>query len=117
MIWAVDFDGTLCRNRWPDIGEPNEELIGFLIMAQSKGDKIILNTLREETDLMEAVKWCRERGLVFDAVNDNLPELKEKWGNNPRKISADRYIDDRSYWPKAMKRFIRHTGRNHADKL
>lgn len=25
-IIAVDFDGTLCENSWPEIGEPNEEL-------------------------------------------------------------------------------------------
>ena len=24
-IIAVDFDGTLCENKWPEIGMPNEE--------------------------------------------------------------------------------------------
>ncbi len=24
-IIAVDFDGTLCENSWPEIGEPNED--------------------------------------------------------------------------------------------
>lgn len=106
MIFAVDFDGTLCKDRWPEIGEPNERLIHFLKAARQMGDKVILNTLREETDLVEAVEWCRKQGLEFDAVNDNLPELKEKWGNNPRKISADYYIDDRNYWPSAMVDFV-----------
>lgn len=106
MIFAVDFDGTLCRDAWPDIGEPNEALIRFLITARSIGDKVILNTLREEDDLTAAISWCHEKGLSFDAVNDNLPELKEKWGNNPRKISADFYIDDRNYWPSAMRDFM-----------
>ena len=23
QIIAVDFDGTLCENKWPEIGEPN----------------------------------------------------------------------------------------------
>jgi len=38
--------------------------------------------------------------LVFDAINDNLPEIKELYGNNSRKISYDIYIDDRNYIPK-----------------
>lgn len=29
-IIAVDFDGTLCENKWPEIGIPNEELIEYL---------------------------------------------------------------------------------------
>ena len=37
--------------------------------------------------------------LVFDAVNDNLPEVKELYGNNSRKISCDIYIDDKSCIP------------------
>lgn len=26
-IIAVDFDGTLCENKWPEIGEANEDMI------------------------------------------------------------------------------------------
>lgn len=36
QIIAVDFDGTLCENKWPEIGEPNTELIGYLIMMQKQ---------------------------------------------------------------------------------
>ena len=25
-IIAVDFDGTLCENKWPEIGEANEDM-------------------------------------------------------------------------------------------
>ena len=28
-IIAVDFDGTLCENKWPDIGKPNEKIISY----------------------------------------------------------------------------------------
>ena len=31
QIIAVDFDGTLCENKWPEIGEPNTELISYLL--------------------------------------------------------------------------------------
>ena len=33
-VIAVDFDGTICENRFPEIGEPNTELIGQLIEEQ-----------------------------------------------------------------------------------
>ena len=98
IIYAVDFDGTLCKNAWPKIGEPNEALISELILARELGDKVILWTMREDKLLDEAVTWCREHGLRFDAHNDNLPEQQKYYGNNPRKIYADVYIDDHNAW-------------------
>lgn len=98
IIYAVDFDGTLCRNAWPDIGEPNHALISDLILARELGDKVILWTMREDDLLDTAVKWCNEHGLQFDAINDNLPEQQIVYGNNPRKIYADAYLDDHNAW-------------------
>lgn len=36
------------------------------------------------------------QGLIFDAVNEALPEQIERWNNDTRKIYADYYIDDRN---------------------
>lgn len=94
-IIAVDFDGTLCDNWWPNIGPAHNELIEVLKFLKINGIKLILWTCREEQMLMDAVAWCGEHGLKFDAVNSNLPELIERWGNDPRKIGADIYLDDR----------------------
>ena len=33
-IIAVDFDGTLCENRWPEIGKPNQEIIDYILGEQ-----------------------------------------------------------------------------------
>lgn len=93
-IWGVDFDGTLCEEKWPDIGEPNKVLIDFLIERRKAGDDVILITMREGVKLDEALNWCKKRGLSFDAVNDNLPRIRGFYGNNPRKIFANVYIDD-----------------------
>lgn len=41
-IIAVDFDGTLCENKWPEIGEANEDMIYYLRKRQAEGDKLIL---------------------------------------------------------------------------
>ena len=93
---AVDFDGTLCENAWPEIGEPNIELIVWLIRWREDGKKLILWTNRCGERLEEAVAWCAEAGLEFDAINENLPERIEFFGNDCRKVSADYYIDDRN---------------------
>ncbi len=93
-IYAVDFDGTLCVNEWPEIGFPNFPLIERLKGLQADGHKLILYTMREGYLLDDALDWCQEQGLTFDAVNDNLPELQANFHNNPRKVYADYYIDD-----------------------
>lgn len=96
-IYAVDFDGTLnLADRYPELGEPNRELIKFLREKQRQGDKIILWTCREGELLEAAVLFCMEHGLAFDAVNDNTEENKAHWGNNCRKVAAHYYIDDRN---------------------
>ena len=79
-IIAVDFDGCLCESKWPNIGEPHNEVIHELIREQANGAKLILWTCREGQLLQAAVMWCLNRGLKFDAVNDNLPEMQELYG-------------------------------------
>ena len=97
--YAVDFDGTLCKNAYPEIGAPNMELIDRLKICRRFGAKLILWTCREGELLTRAVEFCRCYGLEFDAVNDNTEELKKAYGTNPRKIGADYYIDDKSISP------------------
>ena len=93
---AVDFDGTLCTNKWPGIGEPNTALIGQLIEEQKNGAAIVLFTCRNKKGLREAVNWCKKQGLIFDEVNKNTRERIKLYKEDGRKISADIYIDDRA---------------------
>ena len=99
-IIAVDFDGTLAGDEvWPEVGEPNLELIEQLKVRRVMGDKLILWTCRNGEALDVAVAWAAEQGLTFDAVNDNLPDVVAAYGHNSRKISCDYYIDDKSVLP------------------
>lgn len=93
-VIAVDFDNTLFLTEYPDIVCPNTPVIEIAKRRRDEGDKLILWTCREGDVLEDAIKACRDYGLEFDAVNDNIPELKEKWGNNTRKVAADEYWDD-----------------------
>lgn len=109
-IIAVDFDGTLISgNKWPDVeGEPNKQLINILIRERQKGNKVILWTNRtdkpekEEYPLKAAVDFCKAAGLEFDAVNENLPEIIAAYGSDSRKVSADKYIDDKALDPELI---------------
>jgi hypothetical protein len=37
-----------------------------------------------------ALRWCADHRITFDAVNEKLPELAEKYGET-RKVGADEY--------------------------
>jgi hypothetical protein len=98
---AVDFDGTLCEYAFPKIGEQNnqqKQLMELLIELRNKGHKLILWTNRGDNEqypvLTEAIEWCKEKGLEFDAVNKNIVGQKKLSGPSP-KIMADYYIDDK----------------------
>ena len=101
-VFAVDFDGTLCKNAWPNIGEPIYDMIDWVKQLRQNGHKIILWTCRDGMPLVEAVTWCAEHGLFFDAINDNLEDHKHLFGGNSRKILADYYVDDKALYPSAM---------------
>ena len=93
---AVDFDGCLCENKWPEIGAPIPETIERMKLEQSQGTKFILWTCREGYLLEAALEWCNERGIIFDAINEPLLELRKYYGNDTRKIFATEYWDDRA---------------------
>lgn len=110
LILCVDFDGTIVQDAFPNIGEPRQgrfhrTFLEDLIYLQKKGHKIILWTCREGEHLEQAVAFCKERGLEFDAVNDDLDEVKQKYtdkleiwraSGRARKVFANYYIDDRA---------------------
>lgn len=102
LVIAVDFDGTLVENAFPKIGEQKQnhrKLMEMMIKLRKQGHKVILWTNRGDNEeypvLTEAVKFCKERGLEFDAVNENVPGQKKLSGPSP-KVMADYYIDDKA---------------------
>lgn len=105
MVIAVDFDGTLCGNGYPEIGPPNLELIKALIEAQKvRGHYIILWTCRRDEMLEKALDFCSEYGLEFDGVNNRPAAAPDIYAtpagtSKYRKVFADIYIDDRALSP------------------
>ena len=107
MIIAVDFDGTLCANDWPRIGAPRTAVLAYLRLRKEQGDQLILWTNRRGERLSQAVEWCKDHGIEFDAVNENLPEIVEKFGGDCRKVYADVYLDDKAMKPEEAERLGR----------
>lgn len=95
MVIAVDFDGTIVEHKYPAIGKERTFAIETLRSLQKQGHLLILWTFRNGPELEEAVEYCKQRGLVFFAVNKSYPE--EEYDNQiSRKIHADVFIDDRN---------------------
>ena len=73
MIIAVDFDGTLCENRYPEIGYPMPRAIDSMRRLHEDGHYLILWTCRTGERLKDAINWLLERGIPIDRVNDHCP--------------------------------------------
>lgn len=95
-IIAIDFDGTLFKDNYPNVGEPIWENINRAKEEQAKGACLILWTCRYGEELEKAVKACAEVGLEFEAVNENAPQIIQAWGKDQRKVFANEYWDDRA---------------------
>ena len=107
-IIAVDFDGTLCTHEFPRIGVEVPYAIDTLKSLQKRGHKVFLWSMRghpdlsrfdhtnqetgeyiEQDTLLAALKWCEERGLVFNGVNRSPAQFS----TSPKQY-AQVYIDD-----------------------
>ena len=99
-VIAVDFDGTLCENEFPEIGKPKPLVIEYIKRQAARGSKIILHTCRENGIrplLDEARVFCNVYNIPLYAINENPgnPHPRKHGVKGPgRKVFADLYIDD-----------------------
>lgn len=100
MIIAIDFDGTIVEDRFPQIGELRPGAVEAIQYFRQRGFYLILWTCRTDKRLAEAAQFCGENGLHFDAYNSSCPSNIDKFsGNDTRKVYADLYIDDKTHAP------------------
>ena len=93
---AIDFDGTIVEDEYPSIGKPKLFAFETLLKLQEKGHRLILWTYRNGVTLEKAIQFCKEKGVIFYAINKSFPE-EEFDPNFSRKINADIFIDDRNF--------------------
>lgn len=95
LIIAVDFDGTIANNTWPDLGVPFEGVVECLSELVKQGHYIIIWTCRHDS-VDEVRDWLHSYRIPFHRINEHHPKLIELYKNDTRKISADIYIDDKN---------------------
>ncbi len=87
--YAVAFDGVICEDKYPEIGEAKDDAIEKIRDLMGKGNTVILWTRREGDELQAALSWCADRNLFFTSVNsDGIKDYK--------KLPADHYIDGKN---------------------
>lgn len=96
MTIAVDFDGTIVEDRYPEIGKERPFAIATLKQLSKDGHKLVLWSVREGKRLEQAVKWCEERGVRFFAVNRDYEDDELTSMHHSHKVKADIFIDDRN---------------------
>lgn len=121
MTIAVDFDGTIVEHRYPAIGKQIPFAMDTLRALIADGHHVILWTVREGKQLEEAVEFCKERGVVFYAVNSEYPNAAWNESAGSRKIRADVYIDDSNLggipdWSEIYQMITHKRMRHHSDK-
>lgn len=95
MRIAIGFDGTIVQDKYPEIGPARNSAVDVIKRLEAEGHTLILWTTRSGPYLEEAVRWCKDHGLVFYSINSNHPDYVRKIdykGKSP-KVSADIYID------------------------
>lgn len=107
-IVAVDFDGTLVQGaKFPEIGELNVDLANALISGKYKDWKKILYTHRSGHTLDLIIPYLKDLesrlGIKFDAINDNVQEVKDALHGGPiKKVWFDEFIDDKAIIPSSL---------------
>ncbi|THB76956.1 MAG: hypothetical protein D6B25_08540 [Desulfobulbaceae bacterium] len=99
MYICVDFDGTVVDHRFPEIGKPVPHAIKWLKRLNECGARLILYTMRSDSEQMgnvlsDAVRYLENEGVSLFSVNNN-PSQKD-WTTSP-KVYGDIYVDDSAF--------------------
>lgn len=95
MIIAIDFDGTIVEDKYPEIGAFRPGAVEAIKQLRRDGYVLLLWTCRTGLELGRAVKYCAEAGIRFDGINQNLRSEIVRYDGDTRKVAANLYVDDR----------------------
>jgi hypothetical protein len=90
MYIAVDFDGTCVTHDYPNVGK-DIGAVPVLRALNQNGHELILNTMRDDSELLDAVIWFSDHYIPLLGVNEN--PTQKSWTKSP-KVYANLYIDD-----------------------
>lgn len=95
-IVAIDFDGTIVEDKYPEIGALKPEAKKYINKLRADGYEVIIWTTRTHLKLLEAIEFLAKEGIKYNEINQSSQaNLMMYNGQDSRKIFADMYIDDR----------------------
>ena len=90
---AIDFDGTIVENIFPEIGAIKQNVVDKMREWYEQGHTIIIWTCRTDQYAEEARKFLDDNEIPYHYFNENPTNPLGDWC---RKIFADVYLDDRA---------------------
>lgn len=96
FVIGLDFDSSIVKWAFPNIGEPIPGAFEWLHKFQDIGILFVLNTMRSNNEgngnvLKEAVDFVESKGIKLYGINNNPDQNGRDLSN---KVLADLYIDD-----------------------
>lgn len=99
-IIAIDFDGTIVDDQFPDIGKLKpgaKEAINELYYSGKV--TIIIWSCRNGINFLKAVEFLAKEGIKYHHFNKSCPDNVKLYGSDTRKVYADVYVDDKQLLP------------------
>ena len=96
LILAIDFDGTIATDSFPEVGTLREDADVIIRKLYEDGHDIIINTCRTGKYEGLAEYFLVDNNIPYHFINSNLPRVIDTYKQDCRKISADFYIDNRN---------------------
>lgn len=95
-IIAIDFDGTIVKDNFPEIGEMIPGAKEAINQLYADGYTIIIWSCRAGIKKARAIEWLVMNGIKFHRFNESCPtNVALHGGKDTRKVFANLYIDDR----------------------
>ena len=97
-IIAIDFDGTVVEDKFPEIGEIIRDndycSVDVINELHAVGHKIIIWTCRCGIYLYEMIQWINQHEMLYNTINSNAINCM---GHAMPKVRADCYIDNNNF--------------------
>ena len=90
-VICIDFDGTVVKHEYPKIGPDVPFAVDSMKEMLRFGNKLILWTMRDSHELLDAVQWFKDREIELYGVQEN--PTQHRWTKS-RKCYGNIFIDD-----------------------
>lgn len=115
IIIAIDVDDTILPYRTSTQKEC-DKVIQLVKDCQTVGAWVVLYTCRNSDGIVEAMDYCRNKGLHIDAANRNPEGVNLPFGHHAKPY-ANIFLDDRAHLQGAVERLSECMYRMRSEKL